>query len=450
MHLGVPAIAHAYLLVLSLSFSLLSNGFLLHPVAITKLTNIKGLRSTGDDDEFSKQQLNYDTLDHSDRMPSPPNHRCGYVSLVGAPNMGKSTILNALIQEQLCVTTPRPQTTRHSILGILNSAGNLEVEQDERCPCQVLFLDTPGVIEDPAYKLQEGMMQAVKGAFQDSDVILLVTDLFSTPIPDDVLFQKIVDINSGKNASKTVIVLINKVDLVDRINPDKQNVVHSKASENVEEEVVRKRTTSVLEAVTNWRQLVPDAFAILPLCATNGSNDPGLVALRTMLTGGPDVPRTIRNMGRPVNGMFRPGVKFIQDEEARSLLPLCPPLYSQDSLTDRSERFFASEIIRAALFRNLGKELPYCCEVRIEEFREPKPGDNSRVVRINGIILVERESQKGIVVGKGGQKIKDVGTAARKELEEFLQDKVHINLKVKVEKNWRKDEEKLREFGYLN
>jgi len=139
----------------------------------------------------------------------------------------------------------------------------------------------------------------------------------------------------------------------------------------------------------------------------------------------------------------------VTDEEAKAILPVGPPLYDEDALTDRSERFFASEIIRASLFGNLGKEIPYCCEVRIAQFIEPKPNEPKQVIKITADICVERDSQKGIVVGKGGQKIRDVGVDARKELEEFLQGKVHLSLHVKVDKDWRKDEDKLKAYGYL-
>lgn len=258
-------------------------------------------------------------------------HRCGFVTLIGAANMGKSTLLNALLQETLSTITHRPQTTRHSILGVLSS---------EEQSCQLCFTDTPGVIDEPAYKLQEGMMEAVKGSFHDSDVILIVTDLFSTPIPDDILFQRIAASNKKK------IVVVNKIDLADKVNPNPDggeqqyhNKKGDKKSERGEDdEPLYKRTVSVAEAVNNWRELVPDAIAIVPMIASNGSNDSGVVALRTLLLGGPDVPSAFRNLGRPLDGMFESGVKFIENNEAKSIIPLGPPLYDADTLTDRTER----------------------------------------------------------------------------------------------------------------
>jgi GTP-binding protein Era len=288
------------------------------------------------------------------------------------------------------------------------------------------------------------MMEAVKGAFRDSDVILVVTDMFSTPIPDDDLFRKL------NLSEKKKIVCINKIDLAEKIGyGDNQQRYHGNEEEFEEEGNRYKRTLSVDEAVLNWRELVPDAVAIIPMSAHEGSANPGVTALRTLLLGGPDVPKAFRDLGRPLEGMFLPDQKTINDSEAFKLIPMSPPLYDPDTLTDKTERFFASEIVRAVLFTSLGKELPYCCEVRIDEFKEPQRGDKRPVIKIKASICVERDSQKGIVVGKGGSKIKEVGVEARKQLEDFLQSSVHLDLNVRVDKNWRRDEKKLKEFGYL-
>lgn len=285
-------------------------------------------KSSSDDDnvlENLQNKFNYDgRLNQGDQ-----NHRCGFITLIGAANMGKSTLLNSLLQETLCTTTHRPQTTRHAILGVLSS---------EEQSCQLCFTDTPGVIGDTAYKLQDGMMEAVKGAFYDSDVILIVTDLFSTPIPDDILFQRIV------TSKKKKIVVINKIDLADKINniDSNNNQYHNHKNDdisgNIDEEKLYKRTISVAEAVMNWRELVPDALAIIPMAASNGGDDYGVIALRTLLLGGPDVPKAFRDLGRPLRGMFLPGVMSIENNEARDIIPLDPPLYDLETLTDRSER----------------------------------------------------------------------------------------------------------------
>jgi len=358
------------------------------------------------------------SFDYEGRMEGSPEegHRCGFVTVLGAPNMGKSTLMNALLEEDLCIATSRPQTTRHAILGILSTP-----------KCQVCLVDTPGVIEDPAYKLQEGMMEAVMGAFYDSDILLVVSDLFSTPIPDDKLFAKV------QSSTKTVVVAINKVDLSAKVNP--------------EAESNQGKTVTVEEAIASWRGLLPDALAILPMSASDGTTDPGVQALKQILTGGPDVPSAIRNLGRPISGMFPPGIQFIGNEDVASLLPVSPPLYDQDLLTDRTDRFVASELIRSSLFETLKKELPYCCEVRVHQFKEATESNN--LIRIHADILVERDSQKVIVIGKNGEQVKAVGIAARKKLEQFFQTQIGINLRVKVDKDWRKKESKLQEYGYL-
>lgn len=343
------------------------------------------------------------SFDYQGRLPGAINDtefRCGFVCILGAPNMGKSTLLNAVLQEDLCICTARPQTTRHAILGILSTDH-----------AQVCLVDTPGVMESPAYRLQEGMMEAVIGAFRDADVLLVVTDVFSTPIPNDELFQKV------RSSQKPIIVVVNKIDLAGSVNP----------AADVNQD---KRSVTAEQAVAVWRQLLPDAVAIVPASANAGPDDPGIMALRRMLCGGPDLPGALRALGRPIPGMFRPEVTSLSDDDIRPmLLPLSPPLYDQDVLTDRTERFVASEIIRAALFQSLKKELPYCCEVQVTEFKEPVPSpdnNNSKkpVIRISADVIVERDSQKVIVVGKNGEQIKKVGVLAREKLQDFLQSQV--------------------------
>ena len=347
-------------------------------------------------------------------------YRCGFVSIIGAPNMGKSTLLNALLQENLCITTARPQTTRHAILGILSTEN-----------AQICLVDTPGIIDEPAYKLQEGMMEAVVGAFHDADVLLVVTDVFSTPIPDDALFRKV------QRSRKPVIVVVNKVDLAAKVSPETSQ---------------DKLSVTPEQAVTLWRQHLPEAIAILPVSASHGADDPGVVALRRILAGGPDVPAALRGLGRPIQGTFPNGVKSYTDEQVRDmLLPISPPLYDPDILTDRTERFVASEMIREALFMSLKKELPYCCEVQVTAFKEPGEEEMKKpVTRISADIIVERESQKQIVIGKNGDQIKTVGTLARKKLEDFLQCKVFLDLNVKVNKDWRRNEDQLKVYGYIS
>ena len=362
--------------------------------------------------EPDTHKTNKKSLFYKGRLNTPsPDYRCGFVSIVGAPNQGKSTLLNALLREDLCIATPRPQTTRHAILGLLTSES-----------CQVCLVDTPGVIEDPAYKLQENMMEAVIGAFHDADALLVVTDLFSTPIPNDDLFRKI------QVSRKPVLVVINKVDLASRVNVTAATATATtttSSSSSSTSSVNYNKTVTVKQAVGRWRQLLPQAVAIIPCTASHGPDDPGVVALRTILLGGPDVPAAIRNLGRPISGMFaHPSLPFLSNEDSQAILPISPPLYDTEALTDRTERFVASELIRASLFECLKKELPYCCEVRIDKFREPRKEDKKKIIRIEASVVVERDSQKLIVVGKGGEKIKEVGIRAREKLEDFLQSKV--------------------------
>jgi GTP-binding protein Era len=405
-------------------------------------------------------------FDYDGRLPSKilemPNFRCGFISILGAPNMGKSTLLNALLKEDLCIATRRPQTTRHAILGVLTTPTS-----------QLCLIDTPGIIDTPAYKLQEGMMEAVKGAFQDSDALLVVTDLFSTPIPDDEIFAKLL------KSQKPIIVAINKIDLEGVAQRQQQQQQQQQQrddfysndddddDDNYQLQPQEDKTYTLSEAVSKWRSLIPNALAIIPVSATDGVDNPGVHLLRQILVGGDDIPSSVRALGRPIPGMFQEGVQFISDEDAKSLLPLGPPLYDEELLTDRSERFFVSEIIRESLFECLKKEVPYCCEAVVDTFTEPKPIDTSPTKQqkggaskgrsqrpivktlIEASIYVERESQKGIVVGKGGQQIKEVGIVAREKIEKFLGCAVKLDLSVKVQKDWRKKEDILKQFGYL-
>lgn len=361
--------------------------------------------------------------------------------------MGKSTLLNALLEDDLAIATSRPQTTRHAILGVLTTEH-----------AQLCVTDTPGIIGSPAYRLQEGMMEAVRGAVRDADVFLVVTDVYSGAAKkrsedgdgdDDSEMVDDNDMGIGeemleklRSSHRPVIVCVNKVDLVaERDGSGKKESVYSNTP------------ALAVQAVQKWRSVLPGAFAIIPTCAANGPDDPGVVALRSMLLANDpsvDVGEAIRGLGRPVPGMFAGGAHMISGEEARGILPVGPPLYHPDFFTDRTDRFCASELIRETLFLSLGKELPYCCEVRIESFDESKRDLDARaVIKIGATILVERDSQKGIVVGKGGQKIKDVGVDARKKLQDFFGCKVFLDLRVKVDKNWRNNADRLKQYGYM-
>jgi len=274
-------------------------------------------------------------------------HKSGFVNIIGSPNVGKSTLMNALVGEKLSIITTKAQTTRHRIQGIVNGEDY-----------QVVYSDTPGLL-DPKYKLQETMLRAAKTALTDADVILYVTDI-KEKIP--------------------VILLINKV--------DKSN----------QEEVERLAET--------WSAVLPSA-RILPVSALEKFNLDGLLKL------------------------------------ILELLPEGPPYYSKDELTDKSERFFAGEIIREKILLNYQQEIPYSTEVEIEAFKVEE-----RLIRIAAVIYVERDSQKGILIGNKGSAIKQVGTLARLEMEKFFGQRVFLEMFVKVRKDWRDNENALKSFGY--
>lgn len=357
--------------------------------------------------------------------------------------------MNALLKEDLCIATRRPQTTRHAILGVMSSPNR-----------QCCLLDTPGVLEgDGAYKLQANMMEAVKGALKDSDIFLVVTDMFSTPIPNDEIFRRL------SQSQKPILVAVNKIDLEGRaqrpVETPKEEQTENENDENEEEKI--EKTYSVAEAVAKWRMLLPNALAIIPMTAASEENSestaeehPGISLLRQILVGSgkdekEDIPALVRALGRPVPGMFRSGVKCLTNEDTKTLLPIGPPLYDDEFLSDRSVRFFCSELIREALLesRYLKKELPYCCEVQITDYREPRK--ENEITRIEATIFVERNSQKAIVVGKNGDVIKQVGIVARQKIQRFLDgEKVFLKLQVKVDKDWRKKEDALAKYGYTN
>ena len=343
-------------------------------------------------------------------------------------------------------------------------------------------------------------MDAVKGAVKDADVFLVVVDVYSglekekkdgDDNDDDDEDGTTTDGDLGlpeetmmklRQAYRPVIVCVNKVDLVaDDDDDDIVELDNGEKKKSSSSSVYVNTPAKAIQTIQKWRSALPDAFAILPTCAADGPNDPGVVALRSILLANDpnvDVGSAIRGLGRPLPAMFattKSGgggmVMMISNEEARAILPVGPPLYHPDFFTDRTERFCASELIWETLFENLGKELPYCCEVRVETFDESERYDgeddegededvygvvksnkkkkNKPMVRIGAMILVERDSQKGIVVGKGGQKIKDVGVDARRKLEEFFGVKVFLDLRVKVDKNWRNNKDKLKQFGYM-
>jgi GTPase len=288
-------------------------------------------------------------------------HKAGFVSIIGKPNVGKSSLMNKLIGENLSIITAKAQTTRHRIMGILNGED-----------FQIVYSDTPGLLE-PKYELQQAMMSYVKVSLEDADLILLIVELDEKY--DEQLFERF------QNSKTPIILLVNKIDL--------------------------GKGSQVNDKIEYWKNLIKTE-AIIPVSAKTGEN------LEQVLT-------TIKKH-----------------------LPEHPGFYPKDDLTDRSERFFAAEIIREKIFLNYEQEIPYSSEVNIETFKEEET-----IIRIRATIFVERDSQKGILIGKAGSSLKKVGTEARKDLEKFFGKKIFLETHVKVSDNWRKEKLKLKHFGYL-
>ncbi|MCB9255816.1 MAG: GTPase Era [Chitinophagales bacterium] len=291
-------------------------------------------------------------------------HKSGFVNIIGLPNVGKSTLLNAILGEKLSIITKKAQTTRHRIHGILS---------DENY--QIVFSDTPGFIEKPAYKMQEEMNKYVKSTFEDADIFLFLVELGSNPEKQIEIYQAL------QNAKVPVIVLINKID---------------KAKD---EEEIKKYAEL-------WNSLLPNS-EILYISALEKFN---LDAIKNSII---------------------------------EQLPEGPVYYDKDMLSDKNERFFVTEIIRGKLLEQYKQEIPYSCQVEIDEFIEDEFLD-----KIRATIYTERDTQKSIIIGKGGDAIKKLGTSSRIEIESFLGKKVYLELFVKVKENWRNDDMMLRHFGY--
>ena len=289
-------------------------------------------------------------------------HRSGFVNIIGNPNVGKSTLMNALVGEKLSIVTAKAQTTRHRIMGIVNGED-----------WQIVYSDTPGILK-PNYRLQENMMKFVNEAIGDADIILYVTDTVETSDKNEDYVSRLNDLECP------VIVVINKIDISDQ--------------------------TRVKELMTWWQEHVP-AATVIPASASEKFNMESII------------------------------------DAVVSRLPVCPPWFDKDAFTDKSLRFFASEIIREKILLNYKEEIPYCCEVGIETFKE-----GSERYDIGAVIYVMRESQKGIIIGKQGASLKKVGTQARIEMEDFFQKKVFLSIYVKTDPDWRESRKELRKFGY--
>lgn len=290
------------------------------------------------------------------------NHKAGFVNIIGNPNVGKSTLMNAFIGEKLSIITSKAQTTRHRILGIVNGDN-----------FQIVLSDTPGIIK-PAYELQESMMGFVKSAFEDADILIYMVEIGEQELKDEAFFNKIT------SSKIPVLLLLNKIDKSDQVQLESQ--------------------------VQLWATKVPNA-EIIPISALEGFQ-----------------------------------VKEVLDRIIE-LLPESPAFYPKDQLTDKPERFFINENIREKILIHYKKEIPYAVEVDTEEFFEEE-----NIIRIRSVIMVERETQKGIIIGHKGSALKRVGVEARKDLESFFGKQIHLELYVKVNKNWRSNQNMLRRFGY--
>ncbi|MCQ2144815.1 MAG: GTPase Era [Bacteroidales bacterium] len=295
-------------------------------------------------------------------MAEEKKHRAGFVNIVGNPNVGKSTLMNALVGERLSIVTSKAQTTRHRIMGIVNG--------DDY---QIVYSDTPGILK-PNYRLQQSMMNFVDEALGDADIILYVTDTVEKGDKNAEYIEKLSRIDCP------VVLVINKIDI--------------------------STQEKVMELMQWWKEQLPKAI-IYPASAQEKFNLDNIL------------------------------------DAIVSRLPVAPPWYDKETFTDRNMRFFASEIIREKIFLNYSQEIPYSCQVEIEEFKEGKERYD-----IRAIIYVMRDSQKGIIIGKGGASLKKVGTEARIDMEDFFQTKVFLSLYVKVDTDWRENKKELKRFGY--
>ena len=290
-------------------------------------------------------------------------HKSGFINIIGNPNVGKSTLANAMVEKKLSIITPKSQTTRHRILGIVNDKNY-----------QMIFSDTPGIIK-PAHKLHESMMDFVKITFEDADIIIYVVEFKDYELRNKNLENKI------KSLKVPLLLVINKIDCIDQIKLESE--------------------------IKHWKKVLPNS-EIWPISALENFN---ISELKSRLI---------------------------------DILPVGPAYFPKDQLTDKPERFFVNEIIREKILKNYKKEIPYSIEVLTDEFK-----DEDKIIKIRSIIIVERDSQKGIIIGHKGNAIKKIGTESRKEMEKFFEKKIFLELAVKVNKNWRSNDTQLKRFGYI-
>ncbi len=326
---------------------------------IDDITDISGV---SEQNLSASSDLNEVINSHQDVVGD--SHKAGFVNIVGNPNVGKSTLMNDLVGERISIITSKAQTTRHRIMGIVNTADY-----------QIVYSDTPGVLK-PKYKLQESMLDFSQGALTDADVLLYVTDVVEDPTKNAEFLSRVA------KEKVPVILIINKIDLL-------------------------TGNADLLKIIDRWKEILPNA-EVFPTSAKEHFNIDNLKA------------------------------------RILELLPLSPPFFGKDALTDKPARFFVTEIIREKILLNYDKEIPYSAEVLVEKFDEKEES-----IHIMSVIYVERDTQKGIIIGRKGQKLKSIGIEARKEIERFFGKRVFLEIFVKVETDWRNRENKLRAFGYI-
>ena len=313
-------------------------------------------------------------------------HKAGFVNIVGNPNVGKSTLMNQLVGEKISIATFKAQTTRHRIMGIVNTPD-----------MQIVFSDTPGVLK-PNYKMQEMMLAFSESALADADILLYVTDVVENPEKNVDFLEKV------REMKIPVLLLINKIDEIgQRASADSVEKPKKEGRKNAS---ITNPTAFLSELVEKWHKLLPNA-EILPLSAKN-----------------------------------KFGIDLLM-KRIQELLPESPAYFDKDQLTDKPARFFVSEIIREKILRYYDKEIPYSVEVAVEQFKE-----DEHHIHINAVIYVERNSQKGIIIGHQGMALKKVSTEARRSLERFFGKPVYLEIFVKVDKDWRNSERELDHFGY--
>lgn len=418
------------------------------------------MAATGDNLDLDLDRIEDETLG-----PQEGDFKSGFVSILGNPNVGKSTLINALLNETLCIVSPKPQTTRHRILGVLTDKNY-----------QLVFSDTPGMIE-PAYKLQEAMMDSVRGAVGDADVILLVSDVYGEPLVDKTIMEKLMV------TSRSILVVVNKVDM---IHGDTAGIIEEAAAETASSNAATDAAAAAAISAAATANAIQQEAALAATmeskisfkrklllrrsstAARNSDLDPALAA--TSSDGNKDgedsntkekvekkpkiktiaeltalwAKRLPRAEVVPISAANKLGIDHVLTR-ILAHMQQGPKYFTQDTLTNRDERFFTGEIIREAVFHIYKDEVPYSCEVVIDSFKDKTP----TLSVIEACIVVSKESQKAILIGRGGLKLKELGIAARSKLESFLMRKVFLSLHVRVDEDWRASSDALAKYGYV-